>query len=111
MFSLDNFYQIISQNLFKPLGFFMAHAFEHFGSTDFNDLEPVAGKTPYKKMHVNELNPFNQIIFHDQEPFYLRNFVTQISDQNSSIQCPEFLFNRGYELTYFTDSFRIFSNS
>ena len=111
MFSLDNFYQIISQNLFLSFDRFVANAFKNFGSQDFNDLETVYGNFPYKNMNVNEFDTFNQVLFHDQEPFYQQNFINHVVMNDSKIGASDFLFNRGYEPKYFSSNFHVFANS
>ena len=111
MFSLDNFYQIISQNLFLSFNRFVANAFKNFGSQDFNDLETVYGNFPYKNMNVNEFDTFNQVLFYDQEPFYQQNFINHVVMNDSKIGASDFLFNRGYEPKYFSSNFHVFANS
>lgn len=112
MFSLDNFYQIISQNLFAPFDICTADAFSKFGSTDFNDIETVYSKTLLKdsNSHVLEHGATKQIIFYDQEPVYARHLTQQLL-YNSKLLAIDYYFSYGFEPKYFNSNLFLFANS
>jgi hypothetical protein len=77
MFSLNIFYQIITQNLISPLDNFLAQAFSKFGSNNIADLEYIFSNIEDYESHIFEMFP-HCVRFYDQEPFYHDNIIKQL---------------------------------
>jgi hypothetical protein len=91
MFSLEQFYHILYINLLKPANILPLY-FSKFGSTDWQDLQPVemneyktVMKTRYSHW-IDEQKVLNHgCTFWDQEPFLQHSFDKLFSDGNFSI--------------------------
>jgi hypothetical protein len=112
MFSLNIFYQIVTQNLISPLDNFLAQAFSKFGSSSIEDLEYIFSNIEHHEPHIFELVP-HCVRFYDQEPFYQDNILKQLfydhpKDQ-SNIQDLFFSYCDGEK--YFNPNCYIIANS
>jgi hypothetical protein len=112
MFSLNIFYQIVTQNLISPLDYFLAQAFNKFGSTNIEDLEYVFSNIEHYENHIFELGD-NFVRFYDQEPFYQDNMLKEImcNNQNDRALSRELLFSYCDGEKYFRPPCLIIANS
>ena len=83
MFSLDNFYYILYKNLLQPANF-SYRAFVPFGSIDAKDLILLHDNDPYRKDFPFRPPSSNcEILFYDQEPLFVKNFL-KLTDVTTS---------------------------
>lgn len=82
MYSLDEFYSILFENLLKPSGL-LTCLFYPYGSTDVNDLVEFNDSRQLQQQQFERQPPFNQILtnilfFYDQEPMLEHSYAEVI---------------------------------
>lgn len=111
MFSVENFYNIVYENLLKPLNIDQIF-YKQFGSTDIQDLHLVGNKL------TNWDGTSKVVISYDQEPIY-NTAVSSIWD-SCNFPNPNHHFNNWkttiegsyhYDMKYFSPNFLVFANS
>jgi hypothetical protein len=84
MFSLDNFYLILNDNLLTPAGFYCYGYFYPFGSIDFKNFMPL--ETPIASNYkINVAYP-NRVLFFDQEPLLEYTILNWYTDESGNLQ-------------------------
>ena len=84
MFSLDNFYSILSDNLLIPAHFTMYNFFHPFGAIHPDNLKKT--QIPKDVIQKTKLRINNQVLFFDQEPLLESTIRVWNSDPNWVMQ-------------------------
>jgi len=104
MFSLENFYNIISKNLLEPIEI-ISYCFDPFGSTNYNNLKQVVDKNKWYE---------NYTLFYDQEPIYSSAFkeLKFFEIHQHTVECPwGYVCNSHGKIAYGHHDFYILANS